>query len=141
MTSQFTSRHFIEIWTDGNKMNPISVLCVRCGSVILILFYCAVRCNGKTTWNYTGMVILDKIIKSWLRIVHGILKPTNFHWTVAMKSCSYLISLNYPSWKSLSPVEFVWWRAHIGRVSIWVREIQYLIIIIEIFYWSNSTHS
>ncbi len=31
-----------------------------------------------------------------LRIVHGISKPTNFHWTVAVKSCSYLISLNYP---------------------------------------------
>ncbi len=27
-------------------------------------------------------------------VVHGILKSTNFHWTVTMKSCSFLISLN-----------------------------------------------
>ncbi len=31
-----------------------------------------------------------------LRTIHGILKHTNFHWTVAMKSYSYIISHNNP---------------------------------------------
>ncbi len=31
------------------------------------------------------------------RVVHGIVNPTNLHWTVAMKSYRYLITLNYPT--------------------------------------------
>ncbi len=49
-----------------------------------------------TTFHWTAnneKLRLFSFIELHLRVLQGILTPTNFHWRVTMKSCSYLISL------------------------------------------------
>ncbi len=64
--------------------------------------------NSLRLWAHFSILLLErfqiemennqsnKIIfqKCYQRRDHGILKHTNFHWTVAMKSYSYIIALN-----------------------------------------------
>ncbi len=49
----------------------------------------------KFNFNWIGDEFWQ-LFNFWPRVVHGILEHSNFHWTVTIKSFSYLISLNYP---------------------------------------------
>ncbi len=68
-------------------------------------FMCITISTILTASHKSNSNLFPFIYNVFKRVVHWILRPTNFHWAVAMKRYSYFKTLNYP-FKSIELNDF-----------------------------------